>query len=81
MTLKTKEVAAVGCVGWIFVVLIQMIIGAWLWTYAVNTGFALAGSTNHIEWYHGALMGICPVIGGFSVPAAIITCVINAAVN
>jgi hypothetical protein len=81
MILKTKDLSKSG-VGMLISILIwKMVFGAWLWTYAVNTGFALADSTIRIEWYHGLLMGLCPFVGGLSVPAGIITCVINAAVN
>lgn len=48
-------------------------IGSLCWPYTLNTWLEFFGKPESIVWWQGALLGITPFIGQFSIPAAIIT--------
>lgn len=49
-------------------------IGSLINPYTINTWLEYAGNTTaHVEWWHGALLGICPVSNALTIPAGIIT--------
>lgn len=53
--------------------LASAIIGSILWPYAINTWLALAGKAMTCTAWNGFFIGLIPVVGGWSIPAAIIT--------
>ena len=57
--------------------LIAAVIGAFCWTYAINTWLAYAGQPPQIEWWMGALIGFVPYFGRLSIPAAVITWIVT----
>lgn len=56
--------------------LLFMIVGAFTWTYSINTWLVFAGKPPTVLWWHGALLGITPYIGKFSPVFAAITFVV-----
>jgi len=64
--------------GIIIVLLICGVIGMLTWPYTINTWGEYAHLDDSEDWNGigkkgGFLLGICPVVGQFSIPAAIIT--------
>ena len=49
------------------------IVGAILWPYSINTWLAYAGKDPSILWWHGMLLGFCPLIGQITIPVAVVT--------
>jgi hypothetical protein len=53
--------------------IISAITGGFLWSYSINSWLAFAGRPEIVKFWHGMLLGCCPIIGQFSIPVAIIT--------
>lgn len=49
------------------------LIGAFCWTYTINTWLNYFHKPNHINLFQGALLGVVPLLGQFSLPASFIT--------
>jgi hypothetical protein len=62
-----------GCGSLIFVLVISIIAGAFLWPYTINTWLVYFGKPEAIKMWHGALIGFIPFIGQATIPAAFIT--------
>lgn len=60
-----------GCL--IFVLIISAIIGAYTWTYSINTWLTYFGKEPSIVWWQGSLIGFVPYLGQASIPVAVIT--------
>ena len=52
------------------------IIGGFLWPYTINTWLVFSGKPPSITFWHGALLGLCPMIGQITIPIAVITCIL-----
>lgn len=57
----------------IIILLISMLIGGFVWPYTINTWLVYFGKQPSVMFWHGILLGICPVVGQFSIPLAVIT--------
>lgn len=57
----------------LFMLIIGPVIGALCWPYTINTWLVYAGKTPAIVWWQGALIGIVPGLGQFSVITAVLT--------
>ena len=55
------------------VFIICAMVGAVLWPYTINSWLTYAGREPVIVWWHGALLGFCPVIGQATIPLAVVT--------
>ena len=76
--MKNGETVVAG--GLIFMLLVgalllSPVLGALTMPYAVNTWLEFFGKDPTFVWWYGALLGIIPTIGQWSVLAAIITIV------
>jgi len=70
---RNSDSAAAGCVGVLIFCLIFAVIGAFCWTYTINTWLTFAGKPQAIVWWQGALIGFVPYLGRLSIPAAVVT--------
>lgn len=52
---------------------LSVLIGAFLWPYAINEWLVYAGKEPTCRWWHGAGLGAIPGFGPFCVPIAIVT--------
>jgi len=68
-------IALFGGIGGIIiaVLLICAVIGGLLWPYTLNTWLEYIGKEPCVVWWHGVLLGFCPIIGQATIPAAIVT--------
>jgi hypothetical protein len=57
----------------VIVMFASVIIGAFLFPYAINTWLVYMGKTAVVLWWHGALLGAIPGISQTSIPLAIVT--------
>lgn len=57
----------------IIVLAVSACIGGFLWPYTLNTWLHFFGKPESIMFWHGALLGFCPIIGQVSIPVAVIT--------
>lgn len=48
-------------------------IGALCWPYTINTWLVYSGKSAAVVWWQGALIGLVPVFGWLSIPAAVAT--------
>ena len=53
--------------------IICVIIGAFLWTYSINQWRIIFNNPPDFQWWQGALLGLIPYFGWFSVPLSVIT--------
>ena len=60
----------------VFGFFMSIIAGAFLWTYTINSWIEFAGKEPSVVWWQGALLGMVPLLGPFSIPAAAITWVL-----
>lgn len=58
---------------WLIIMAVCALIGAFLWPYSLNAWLAFFGKPETIVWWHGALLGFCPVIGQATIPVAVVT--------
>ena len=58
---------------YLIIMIISAAIGAWLWPYSINTWLIFFDKTPQIVWWHGILLGFCPLIGQSTIPIAVIT--------
>ena len=65
-----------GCGLLIAVLIIGAIVGSVCWPYTINTWLEFAGRPSAISHLQGAMIGIIPGVGQFSIPAAFITWII-----
>ena len=70
---SNSDSVATGCVGVLIFCLIFAVIGAFCWTYTINTWLAFADKPQVIVWWQGALIGFVPYLGRLSIPAAVVT--------
>ena len=47
--------------------------GAFLWPYTLNTWLHFLNKPESVVWWHGVIIGFIPVLGQFTIPAAIVT--------
>ena len=74
--MQIKGLLSVGLF-WVTVYIIASFVsGALLWTYAINTWLVYTGKEAVVEWWMGGLLGLVPVVGQFSIPAAVLTWII-----
>jgi hypothetical protein len=67
-----------GCLAVMLTVCLSMgIIGAFTWPYSINTFLVMADKEPVVVWWHGFLLGLCPVVGEFTIPAAVVTWVVT----
>lgn len=52
---------------------ISALVGAFCWTYTINTWLMVAGKPPCVVWWQGALIGFVPGIGQAGLPLAVIT--------
>lgn len=57
----------------LIVMMISFALGAWLWTYSINTWLVYAGKVTCVKWWQGGLIGFCPFIGKLCIPVAVVT--------
>ena len=57
----------------LIVLLLCAAVGAFLWPYSINTWLHFLGKPEVIVWWHGVLLGFCPVIGHMTIPVAVVT--------
>ena len=62
-----------GCLVLLLVFIMSSIIGAFCWTYTLNTWLVFFGKTAKVMWWQGALLGFVPYLGQLSIGAAVIT--------
>jgi len=60
-------------IGFLVFLVLGAIPGAFLWPYTLNTWLHFLNKPESIVWYHGVIIGFIPVLGQFTIPAAIIT--------
>ena len=60
-------------IGVLVIFFICAIIGAVLWPYSINTWLAFFDKPQTVLWWHGALLGFCPVLGQVTIPVAVVT--------
>ena len=60
-------------IGILVIFFICSIIGAVLWPYSINTWLAFFDKPQTVLWWHGALLGFCPVLGQVTIPVAVVT--------
>ena len=53
------------------------VIGMFTWTYSVNKWCEILDRPERVGRGTGFLLGICPLVGQFSVPVAIVTWVVS----
>lgn len=58
-----------------FLVLMALV-GALLWPYSINAWLVFFGKAPVVVWWHGVLLGFCPIIGHATLPVALITFVL-----
>jgi len=51
----------------------SVVIGAGLWPYTINSWMEFAGKEGSVRAWQGALLGLVPILGPLSIPAAVIT--------
>ena len=56
---------------------IFFVIGGFCWEYTINTWLEYNDSVNRIEFWQAGLLGFCPIVGQLSIPAAVITLVLQ----
>lgn len=67
------KVVAIQVFGMLMIFFVFGLIGALAWPYTLNTWLVFIGKEAAIQWWDGFLLGMFPVIGQFSIPAAAIT--------
>ena len=53
------------------------LIGGFLWPYCINTWLHWAEKPETVKFWHGFLIGMVPGVGGLSIPAALLTFIVN----
>jgi len=53
------------------------LIGAWLWTYSINSWCEFFGKPETCLWWHGFLIGCVPYFGYLSIPIAVVTFIVS----
>lgn len=72
MNEEDKEIY-IGMITLIIILVLNCIFGALLWPYVFEKWYLFFGRSIDMFWWHGALIGLVPYIGGLCIPAAIIT--------
>jgi hypothetical protein len=49
------------------------LIGGFLWPYTINNWLVFFGKEPSIVFWHGLLLGFCPIIGQITIPIAVFT--------
>ena len=49
------------------------LVGAFCWPYTINAWLVFLGKPAAVVWWQGALLGLAPVTGWASIPAAVVT--------
>lgn len=60
-----------GCLVYLAIWAAFALVGALLWPWTINTWLEYAGKDPRVLWWHGALLGFCPVLGQLTIPAAV----------
>ena len=55
------------------VIITFSIIGGALWPYTINTWLVFFEKPAAVTFWHGALLGFCPIIGQLVIPTAVFT--------
>lgn len=66
-------VAGLGVSMVLFILCLSAAVGAFCWTYTINSWLLFFGKAASIVWWQGALIGFVPGFGQFSIPAAVVT--------
>lgn len=70
------KLKGIGLLGMLIVLVIHLILGGILWPYTINSWSAFFGKDIMMSFWQGAILGVIPGIGSFSLLAAAITFVI-----
>ena len=54
-------------------VFISILVGTFLWPYTINSWMEHVGKEGTVVWWQGALLGLVPILGPLSIPAAVVT--------
>lgn len=49
------------------------LIGGFLWPYTINTWLIFFDKDPSILFWHGLLLGLCPIVGQVTIPVAVVT--------
>ncbi len=73
--MKNKQRGEAGAVFifWIFMLVLSVILGAWLWPYTLNTWLEFFGKAPVVVWWHGVILSLIPFTAPATIPAAVIT--------
>ena len=55
------------------VVVLSTIVGGFLWPYTIESWAIVLNKPVNVEFWQGALIGFCPLIGQVTIPVAVIT--------
>lgn len=58
------------------VMIVSAVIGGILWPYTIEAWAGLFNKTVEVEFWQGALLGFCPVLGQATIPIAVATWVL-----
>ena len=56
-----------------FVWAVSGLLGAFLWPYTINSWLRVAGKRPKVERWQGFLLGLIPIVGQFTIVAALVT--------
>lgn len=74
MSIKVKTTdSTTGCGCFLLIMLINALIGIIAWPYTINSWLEYAGNEPQIVWWQGMILGLIPVFGEFTIPAAFAT--------
>lgn len=68
-----NTVLGCGCLFWIIIMLIGLVIGGFCWPYVINTWLVYVGKTASVKFWHGMVISIIPSIGPLSLVLAAVT--------
>ena len=74
MELKAGCATTLGCI--FALMILNAILGAWLWPYTLNSWLEFFDKPAHIVWWQGSLIGFVPYVGNITIPAAFVTWVL-----
>lgn len=73
VNLKLKTLIGLSMSSLILIFLASIAVGSVCWTYTINSWLEFSGKSISIVWWQGALIGLVPIFGQFSLPAAVLT--------
>lgn len=76
LKLDFTSLAGMGIFALLCVIALSFAVGAWLWTYTINTWLVYCAKAPVIAWWQGGLLTFLPVVGKLCIPAAVFTWVL-----